>query len=643
MTHARIHDRILKALRDHPLLSRRQLELQLNRPARSVRLGLAELAEQKLIVRYNGKQPGLHTRSLFALSPPGVAHLAQLDYKLVNEFVREYGLHPARMERLILNLERVFQLRTLFFWLTRGKVWRSLTWDVEVGKFFSVKHSAFWIPFHAAALMQRQPTESDPHGKQKRWALVVVELDVHRVPVERDRERLKRLILAQKDWRYADRENRALFPILLVIAQDEFRLLDYYTVLRTTAIANQVPMPHAYLTTFREMLSLRNNPANPIWYSTASEKQTALLLDTPGIAADLPEQLPWRKMPLTGLDVSVSHGKPAKPVEKETEKQTGKNTETIVPEPVLSSKTLSEANGEAEGLLTPLKPSADAAEYARASMGAIALTLSPLEKRLLDEIAAHPLLNSKQLVSLVKATPQQVNPSLARLRRFLLAEMHEDKFVIAEKGIGYLALIAGFGKATERYARARGWGMGFETLIRHWEHTQEENEFFLHLAAIAQKRGHTLTWYSELESRLYYPIGNRWHSFLPDGRGTYVAKGKRHEFVVEIDRSRMSHEKVRRKFTEYSACLASNVLRGEGIEELQVLVLTTSLERAETLRRMILPTLRRLSVHITTFDRLRQSGADAPIWLKVEGSPNEKQDIAVAKTYCFDCFGAGRK
>lgn len=626
MTHARIHDRILKALRDHPLLSRRQLELQLNRPARSVRLGLAELAEQKLIVRYNGKQPGLHTRSLFALSLQGIAHLAQLDYQLVNEFVREYGLHPARMERLILNLERVFQLRTLFFWLTRGKVWRSLTWDVEVGKFFSVKHSAFWIPFHAAALMQRQPTESDPHGKEKRWALVVVELDVHRVPVERDRERLKRLIMAQKDWRYADRENRAFFPILLVIAQDEFRLLDYYTVLRTTAIANQVPMPHAYLTTFREMLSLRNNPANPIWYSTASEKQTALLLDAPGIAADLPEQLPWRKMPLAGLDVSASYEKSAKPIEKETEKQTGKNIETIVPE-----------------LLTPLKPSADATEYARASMGTIALTLSPLEKRLLDEIAAHPLLNSKQLVSLVKATPQKVNPGLAHLGRFLLVETHKGKYVIAEKGISYLALIAGFGKATERYARARGWGMGFETLIRHWEHTQEENEFFLHLAAIAQKRGHTLAWYSELESRLYYEMRNRWHSFLPDGRGTYVAKGKRYEFVLEVDRSRMSHEKVRRKFAEYAACRASNVLRGEGIENLHVLVLTTSLERAETLRRTILPITRGLPVFITTIDRLRQSGADAPIWLKVEGSPAERQDISTAKTYCFDCFEARTK
>jgi len=180
MTPARIHDRILKALRDHPFLSRRQLELYLDRPGRSVRSGLAELVEQELIARYNGKQPELHTRSLWALSPIGIQHMAQLDYVTTNEFVRAYSLHPARMERLILNLERVFQLRTLFQWLALGKIWRSLTWDVEVGKFFSVRESAFWIPFHAAALMQRQPTENEVHGKDKRWALVVVELDVHR-------------------------------------------------------------------------------------------------------------------------------------------------------------------------------------------------------------------------------------------------------------------------------------------------------------------------------------------------------------------------------------------------------------------------------------------------------------------------------
>jgi len=619
VTRTRIRDRILVALRDHPLLSRRQLELYLNRPARSVRQGLEELVARKLVVRYNGRQPGLHTRALFALSPQGVQELAQGEYVSVSEYEREYGLHRARMERLILNLERVFQLRTLFLWLARGKLWRSIAWDVEVGKFFSVKHGAFWVPFHAAALMQMQPTENSPQGGGTRWALVVVELDVGRVPVQRDRERLMRLVAAQKDRRYLDRDARPFFPIMVVIAQDEFRLQDYYSALRAAALSQQIPMPSSYLTTFREMLTLRNDSANPIWYSTTSGTRTSLLFDALGISDALPDQLPWRKMPLTAQGEE-------------------KNIDAITLEPALSSKTLSEANGEVEGMIAPLKPSASAAKYAQASMGAIALTLGPLEKRLLDEIAAHPLLTDLQLGSLVRATMRRTKPGVELLQRFKLIDERSGKYLVGQKGVGYLASVAGFGKAVERYVRARGWGRGFESLLHYWKHTQEENEFFLHLATVARRHRHSLTWYSELESRLYYQMDNQWHSFLPDGRGTYEAKGERYEFVLEVDRSRMSNDKIRRKFTEYSVCLASNVLRGEGIEHLRVLVLTTSLERAETLRRTITSVASNVPVFITTLERLRKSGADQPIWLKVEGSSFVEQGISAPKTYCFECF-----
>lgn len=604
MTRTLIREQIMLALRDHPLLSRRQIELQLGRPGRSVRQGLQELNEWKLVTRCNGRQPGLHTRALYALSSLGIEELARAEHRPVGEYVREYGLHRARLERLILNLERVFQLRTLFFWLAQGKVWRPAAWDVEVGKFFSTRKDAFWVPFHAAALMQRQSSENSASQADTRWALVVVELDVDRVPVQRDRERLVRLVAAQRDPRYADAENRPLLPILVVVAQDEFRLQDYYSALRATAVSQQLPIPSSYLTTFRDMLTLRNNPSNPIWYSTVSASQTPLLFDAPGISTPLPDQLPWRKMPLT-VEANV------------------KDTDAIAPE-----------------ALRPLNRTADAEKWSQAGMGVVALTLRPLEKRLLDEIAAHPLLTAAQIGALLKATLRNVKPGIDLLIRLQLVEAHEDKYLVAEKGLRYLALIAGFGKAVERYSRARGWGKGFTSLLRHWEHTREENEFFLHLAEVARRRGHTLTWYSELESRLYYELGKRWHSFLPDGRGTYTARGERYEFVLEVDRSRMSNDKVQRKFTEYSACVASHVLRGEGIEHLRVLVLTTSLERAETLRRTILPVAPSLPVYITTLNRLSQSAADAPIWLKVEGSPMTEQDVAAPKTYCFECFAS---
>ena len=49
----------------------------------------------------------------------------------------------------------------------------------------------------------------------------------------------------------------------MLIAQDEFRLQDYYAVLRATATAQQLPMPRAYLTTFAQMRALRDDPARP--------------------------------------------------------------------------------------------------------------------------------------------------------------------------------------------------------------------------------------------------------------------------------------------------------------------------------------------------------------------------------------------
>ena len=76
----------------------------------------------------------------------------------------------------------------------------------------------------------------------------------------------------------------------------------------------------------------------------------------------------------------------------------------------------------------------------------------------------------------------------------------------------------------------------------------------------------------------------------------------------------------------------------EGIEQLRVLVLTTTLERSETLRRTILPVASNVPIFITTLNRLPHSGAAAPILLKVEGSPFVEKGISATKTYCFDCF-----
>lgn len=305
----------------------------------------------------------------------------------------------------------------------------------------------------------------------------------------------------------------------------------------------------------------------------------------------------------------------------------------------------------------PLNHDKESATYTPTedSLTSLVLGLSPLEKQTLDELADHPLLTGAELALLVRSSIKRVQRALAALEQLQLVEArgpipaagdrgNEKRYLLAPRGQQYLAMVAGFGRAVRRYARARGWSRGFDVLVRHWIHTREENAFFLHLARIARQHAHVLIWSSELESRLYYELNGRRHSFLPDGRGTYIAGGKYYEFVVEIDRSRAAQEKLQRKFAEYAACAEANVLRQIARGEfLRVLVITTSWERATTVRHTAQAFASAdLPIFITTFDRLQASGADAPIWLRVH-QPDAKGDIlpeaaALPKTYCFECF-----
>lgn len=217
---------------------------------------------------------------------------------------------------------------------------------------------------------------------------------------------------------------------------------------------------------------------------------------------------------------------------------------------------------------------------------------------------------------------------------------HQGRYLIAPKGEEYLAQAAGYGNAVHRYARARGWGHGFDVLQRHWEHTREENRFFLHLARVALQWHHWLTWLSELEGRLYYEAGQRWHSFLPDGRGTYSTRREHYEFALEIDRSRASAKRLRGKLMEYDACLSSHVLRGEGIELLRLLVVTNSWERADAWHRAAQEVKVSFPLFITTFDRIEASGIDAPIWLRGDIAAAEPATTS-PKVCCFECFNDG--
>ncbi len=647
-------ERVFQALRDHPFLSRRQLELNLQRSYRMIRLNLKSLGKHGWVQRHNARQPWMRTRSLFSLTEKGLTRAAKSAKISEDDYARHVGLDLPRIEQLLVMMERVFQVRTFLLWLQQKKAnwdWSMPYWDVEVDKLFDTGDDSFKVPFHGAGIMRR------PDG---RWNMIAVELDLRRVPVEKDRERLVRFVLAQTDRRFSRAENRQEFPIWVLIAQDEFRLQDYYAVLRATATAQQVPMPRAYLTTFAQMRALRDDPALPIWHSTVSGQRKPLLADAAGSSSPLPIQPPWSKL--------------------RVEPQKGK-------EEIITWKLLADLSQGADQKLD--------LRVLKHCAGAIALVLKPLEKRVLEEVAAHPLLTTDEMALLLRLASWRVAEAAQHLVELEFAEEHvlpttvrdnapranksrnapdRKRYLLAEDGVHYLAMIAGFQSRVERYARARGWAQGFDSLLEHWQHTHEENAFFLEMARISEERKHELIWLSELESRLYYDYGNdslvrvkrprpraevedsrprsdteskrkNWRrSFLPDGRGTYIANGQRYEFALEIDRSRMPMAKFQRKLSEYFAAVASNILRGRGIELLRLLIVTNSWERAETLEENAtkiqekLKSDKFLPILITTFDRLRASGIDHPIWLRVGQISAKESALTAAKHYSFDCL-----
>lgn len=576
-------EQILGILGVHPLLSPYQLSLLLGCSERHALSLLQELKRRGSIRAYNARRDEIHARALYALTPQGA---------------KEVGIpySTGRLAWLLLLIERVFKCRLLLASLASGTPsgWQLSGWNVEVKVPLRVlpprasqerRHQ--WVA-HAIAQWHHA------HGGQ---TTMIVELDVQRGPVEVEYSRLKNLV-----W-----SRNVAEMVLVILAADDLRLQEYYTFLRAAALAKRMALPHAYLSTLPRAAAVLRNPQAPAWYSTFSHRWGVALL------ADLDPQV---ATPLVSWQL--------------LECPTARTTLTLSP-----------WQGEMRE-----RP-------ALMDLARLVLSLSPLEKRILDELARHPFLNLDNL-RLLLTDSWRLPHSLQRMRQWGLVEVHalpesgEEVYGLGEHGIRYLAAINGFGKSYRVYMRARGWGRGFRVLLARWRHTRAENTFFLQLASIAQRRGHTLTWLSELEARLYFEYsdarGHHRRSFLPDGRGTYIAGERRYDFALEIDRTRANTTRWRRKVASYYAVIQSALLRDrQGPLNFRLLVVTSSWERADTLRRVVFAVMREtgvrepLQMFITTFDMLQVRSVDAPIWLPVD-LPDQRMAGEIPKTYCLECF-----
>jgi predicted transcriptional regulator len=610
-------------VRDHPLLTRRQMEIYWSRSRSTIRAMIQGLVRRGLLRRYNARRAEVNIRAMYALSEKGA------------EALMDAGTTPARLAWLLVVSECVFKTRSFLIRLSRpapGWDWRLGNWDVEVA-----------LPFHLSSPGAERAIQVAVHGAARLaradgcWTTLVVEFDTRRAPVHAERERLMHWVEAQADSRFIGKARAEEFPILVVIAADEFRLQDYYGYLRAAAMARRLPMPHAYLATAERAAAVRENPAAPVWFSTrAGRGSVPLLSDIPGNAPPCPTEVEWTRLPLT----------------RRVHRDIAKDSNITV---------------------APLAET-DSPSFSLIGLGSLALSLTPQDKQVLNEIARHPLLDAESWSVLLQQSRWRVEKSLARLGHWKLIESRRAptaenqngpgetnhpqpavkpdaaRYVLSEGGLRYLAAVAGFGAATQAYAYARGWGRGFESLAQHWEHTRAENALFLQFARIAQARGDAFAWLSELESRLYFEYGHmggqRRQSFLPDGRGTYTGAGARYEFAVEIDRTRSAASKFRRKLATYYAVIQANILRDEAAGLLRVLVVTLSWERADTLRRIAHALAVELNMaraplplFITTFDMLRVKCVNDPIWLGVDARNDARVRVLdLPKTYCFECF-----
>ncbi len=472
-----------------------------------------------------------------------------------------------RLAHLFLVIERAYNVRNLFLRMQQpfGLRW----WEVEGTARFSYRNRTRQLALHGAGLARRS-NGTIPF---------VVEWDTG--VLEYERTRTARLV----EWNYALRMqgghvSRSVL-LLLVVAQDAQRLQSYYAHLRAASLSRNSPMPPTLLTVAGALMT---HPIKaPIWFSAEGKTKQTL----------------FSNLPISNDPNSAQAFQSLRP-----RATSGKNAPDL-----------------ATAVFDHTKPTSVA------SLVALKRDLAPQTKRVLDEVAAHPLLTALEYATLLADLSGQVHRGLTQLARLGVLQAHRRndtlRYHVSQVGVHYLAAVSGFGNAASVYRNARGWKRSLNDLVRHWEHTEIENSLFLAVADLARVRSAKFEWQSESESRLHYAArGRRW-SFSPDGMGLYCEGNKRVRIAVEIERHRNSKKRLRGKFNWYAMYTEATVYRTSLEEEFRILIVTTSWQRARTIRRVIFETSRLrasalLPVWITTFELLGEQGVAKPIWRKVD-------------------------
>ncbi len=674
---------LLETLRDHPLLSREQLQITLGWHKRTVQWHLEKLLKAKYVCLVNGRQPDVSPRSLYVLTRTGLERLALNMGLSLALFVETYRYHVARLERLILVLDRVYLVRSFLLWLKNANWgWSVAEWDVEVELEFSTMKCD--LPFACHGIARLKDT-------QNHWIAVIVEFDTDKAPVRIECARLGRLVEGSRDDRFYDSET-ASFPILVILAANVDRLNDYRNLLYRI-IGIEYELLPAFMTTREKWIKSSQNPTAKMWRTTEiNGSWVSLLANIKGGSEHPANYLSWERLPKRHR---------------------------------FSEHTLE---------FVPLAPGT-AIQHKRSQLAALSLALHALDKSLIALVGDFPLLDAVELAQIKAIPTRSVRRGLKRLQRWGLIEAraqplrlqktvrHQSRaerqrakahcYILSEKGLWLLAAWAGFSASIETYARVRGWKKRFWELVYHWDHTRIENTVYLQFLREAHRRGHQIrSWFSELESRIYFDtsyeyysgrtyrrtrytrkrkdltnptpygdwgselgVGDRKHfarmlahrghqlkSFLPDGRGVYETHEQPYSIAIEVDRTRANHKKLWEKFNYYIRSIDDREQ-----SSWRILVVTTGWERAANIadltvqralaggafdeyrhlrgnrliaylkqRGMLDVALRDLlPVYVMTIETLRERGVASAIWLDARDAMNGTSNQL---RYCLECF-----
>jgi hypothetical protein len=113
---------ILRTLREQPLLSREQLQMILGSRQRTLQWRLAKLNAAQWIRVINARVSDVPQR-MYVLTRAGLCRLAESDGMSLASYAEAYGYHVARLERLILVLDRAYRVRAFLLQL------KNATWD----------------------------------------------------------------------------------------------------------------------------------------------------------------------------------------------------------------------------------------------------------------------------------------------------------------------------------------------------------------------------------------------------------------------------------------------------------------------------------------------------------------------------------